>query len=384
MTESFQGRILLFIIAWSHASLTFGGDFQLQNRALTYGTQGHFLLSKNDFIELSEKISNTEINNTIDEQGRSIAALGFIYIMKQIANDCSSNKLSETLCKLLFQSALIATKNDLKESVLLVNKVIASEPKYPMSYLLLGRFSSRSCLEGGKDCQMAIDAYKKSLEYDPNIGVTYLDLGAAYMANRQLERAINTYQLAITLNTGRHMVGWTHEQLALLYAMQENWDLADRHAKLSSSLGMSLPSDIVLGIEGSLHRKSSGNEELFNAVINGDLKAVEDLLDKGVSVDEKFSSGGTLLHGAALNGQDGVVRLLIHRGADIDTKDDKYGTTPLHLAAYKGYKNVVQILLEKGADLNVKDREGDTPLDNALEGGHREVVEIMKKHIGRQ
>lgn len=73
-----------------------------------------------------------------------------------------------------------------------------------------------------------------------------------------------------------------------------------------------------------------------------------------------------------------MVELLIRNRADLNAKDDKYGATALHLAAYRGHKKVVRILLEKGADIYAKDKEGDTPLDAALMGGHQDVVEQIK------
>ncbi len=43
------------------------------------------------------------------------------------------------------------------------------------------------------------------------------------------------------------------------------------------------------------------------------------------------------------------------------------GTTPLHLAAEKGYSDIERILFKHGADFHMKDAEGKTPLEVALD-----------------
>ena len=43
------------------------------------------------------------------------------------------------------------------------------------------------------------------------------------------------------------------------------------------------------------------------------------------------------------------------------------GTTPLHLAAEKGYPDIVRILISHGADFRIKNAEGKTALEVALD-----------------
>jgi ankyrin repeat protein len=44
------------------------------------------------------------------------------------------------------------------------------------------------------------------------------------------------------------------------------------------------------------------------------------------------------------------------------------------------FKDVVVSLIEKGADINAKNKDGETPLDLALRQGHKEIVELLRKH----
>lgn len=50
------------------------------------------------------------------------------------------------------------------------------------------------------------------------------------------------------------------------------------------------------------------------------------------------------------------------------------GTTPLHLAASEGLLDCVEALVRAGADVSARDKTGNTPLDSARVGGHREVA----------
>jgi Adenylate kinase/Ankyrin repeats (many copies)/EF hand len=52
----------------------------------------------------------------------------------------------------------------------------------------------------------------------------------------------------------------------------------------------------------------------------------------------------------------------------------------IHLAAGEGHVEVVKLLLDAGADMNVRDRWGNRPLDEAINGGHSDVVEMLKSN----
>ncbi len=89
----------------------------------------------------------------------------------------------------------------------------------------------------------------------------------------------------------------------------------------------------------------------------------------------------------------------IEKGVDVNQQDD-LGRTPLHFAAYKGristtpvadrtpgepdpgnYKTaeMVEALLEAGADVHIEDKDGSTPLLEAVPNGNIEIVEILLK-----
>ena len=57
--------------------------------------------------------------------------------------------------------------------------------------------------------------------------------------------------------------------------------------------------------------------------------------------------------------------------------------TALHLAASNGRSEVVKILCKAGADVNLHDRWGNRPLDDAVNAGHQDCVDILEQYGGK-
>ncbi|CAL7934980.1 unnamed protein product [Xylocopa violacea] len=83
-------------------------------------------------------------------------------------------------------------------------------------------------------------------------------------------------------------------------------------------------------------------------------------------VDEKKDDGYTALHLAALNNHVEVAEQLARAGkADLDLQNVNLQTA-LHLAVERQHTQIVRLLVREGANLNVADKDGDTPLHEAL------------------
>ncbi|MCC6004143.1 MAG: ankyrin repeat domain-containing protein [Thermofilum sp.] len=106
------------------------------------------------------------------------------------------------------------------------------------------------------------------------------------------------------------------------------------------------------------------SKELLEAIKNGDVVKVKELLEKGVDANVKDDSHKTPLHYVAILYVDEIgayiAELLIKHGADVNAKDEK-GVTPLHWAVAFGKSRIINVLLENGADINAKGAFG-TPL----------------------
>ncbi|CAL1531407.1 unnamed protein product [Lymnaea stagnalis] len=106
-------------------------------------------------------------------------------------------------------------------------------------------------------------------------------------------------------------------------------------------------------------------------------------------VDEKKDDGYTALHLASLNNHVEVAELLVHQHGSKSSQDPsnpsqppshppaKSGKanmdiqnvnlqTPLHLAVERQHTQIVRLLVREGCNLNIPDKDGDTPLHEAL------------------
>ena len=94
-------------------------------------------------------------------------------------------------------------------------------------------------------------------------------------------------------------------------------------------------------------------EELLKATERGDIQTIRGIMS--LSVDE----GGPRL-----------LRLFA---------EDKRGNSALHLAVIRGYKNIVEYLLEQGLRANMKNNDGKTSIDCAIDSRNQEIMEELKK-----
>ena len=115
---------------------------------------------------------------------------------------------------------------------------------------------------------------------------------------------------------------------------------------------------------------------------------IQRLLALGADIDVRNYKGKTALHYAAKAGFLTVINLLIERGATIDAPD-KNGETPLFDALRSTIKDgekqqaAVEALLVKGANPNLKNRKGVTPLDIAQRmrrAGAKKIVALLRAH----
>lgn len=86
---------------------------------------------------------------------------------------------------------------------------------------------------------------------------------------------------------------------------------------------------------------------------------------------------------AIKNGEIDTVSRLIQEGVDLNVVSDSGDWPPLFYAIFDNNKEIVEMLLNAGANKQV-DIGGETPLSMAVEKGHVEIADIIKKHIERK
>ena len=114
---------------------------------------------------------------------------------------------------------------------------------------------------------------------------------------------------------------------------------------------------------------------LFEAVGEGDLARVEELLGRGVPVDSLNEDAATALLLAA-EGEPAIVALLLSKGGHVDHQD-RQGSTPLIAAVKYEDAEVVQLLVAAGASSGLADVGGESAVEHAMRGGDSRVLESL-------
>jgi ankyrin repeat protein len=135
---------------------------------------------------------------------------------------------------------------------------------------------------------------------------------------------------------------------------------------------------IIIGVTVGLNTSIVAGP-IHDAATSGDLKSVQEELDKGVDVNVKDEYGRTPLHKAATHGHGRVAVVLITMGANVNVKNND-GWTPLLRAVARSHKEIAELLIENGADVNAKLNAGyklnaETSLHLAV--GNIDIVELL-------
>mmetsp|Transcript_35756 Transcript_35756/g.78286 ORF Transcript_35756/g.78286 Transcript_35756/m.78286 type:complete len:180 (-) Transcript_35756:149-688(-) len=126
---------------------------------------------------------------------------------------------------------------------------------------------------------------------------------------------------------------------------------------------------------------------LHKASHNGDLRAVQQILDEASQVEEKVNAPGAAgrrpIHRAAGGDHAQVVELLISAGAKVDASDQA-GRTALHWASISGNVESATMLLEKGANPMSTTTSKLTPLHFTSENGKADLVSPILSAAGEK
>ncbi|KAL9894172.1 uncharacterized protein ACN2A1_008936 [Glossina fuscipes fuscipes] len=118
----------------------------------------------------------------------------------------------------------------------------------------------------------------------------------------------------------------------------------------------------------------------------GQLETVKLLKDRGANLWLRNAKGDLPLHEAASSGRRELVEwLLEQRSKQVNTTSND-GRSMLHIAAYNDYTDICKILLDYGAEINSIYSNSKsvmmTPLDCALQKGHRSTAKFLQSHGG--
>jgi len=105
---------------------------------------------------------------------------------------------------------------------------------------------------------------------------------------------------------------------------------------------------------------------LRNAVGEGYLELVKELLDHGADINARDKQGFTPLSWAAYNGQDDVCALLVQRGADLEAEADNGRTAIWYIVGSTHCPKALMLMLQKGVGIPAADTRGLTLLEGAF------------------
>mmetsp|Transcript_32850 Transcript_32850/g.45619 ORF Transcript_32850/g.45619 Transcript_32850/m.45619 type:complete len:235 (+) Transcript_32850:66-770(+) len=123
------------------------------------------------------------------------------------------------------------------------------------------------------------------------------------------------------------------------------------------------------------------NEIFLTAVISGNEKKVEEMLEHGAMVNAFNQYGATPLHWAASEDHVEVVKVLLRYGANPNAKACD-GCTPLHFACREDSFKSASVLLECGANVTSRTNQGSCALDLVYDEDEcPDFVKLLKEYM---
>lgn len=119
-----------------------------------------------------------------------------------------------------------------------------------------------------------------------------------------------------------------------------------------------------------------GNTPFLEAIRNGHDPVASLLAKEGATL--KIENAGSFLCTVVEKGDSDFLRRLLSYGMDPNSRDYNQ-RTPLHIAASQGLFFMTKLLLEAGASASLKDRWGNTPLEEARICGSMNVINLLEE-----
>ncbi|KAE8553987.1 hypothetical protein EYB25_002525 [Talaromyces marneffei] len=106
------------------------------------------------------------------------------------------------------------------------------------------------------------------------------------------------------------------------------------------------------------------------------------LADDRVDPDSRCSHGRSPLSWALERNKPAVeiVQAFVRTGRVDINSEDNHGQTPLIRAVIRQHYSIVPVLLDYGCNITIKDNEGWTALDHAVENGNEDIIRILRDH----
>ncbi len=129
-------------------------------------------------------------------------------------------------------------------------------------------------------------------------------------------------------------------------------------------------------------RRAAPVLDIFAAAATGQLQRLRTLLDADAALaNAEASDGARPLHLACFFGQPEAANLLLDSGADVNVAAAAFGgVLPIHSAAASQSVGIIKMLLKAGADPNTKQQGGWTALHAAAKHGDTAMTQLLLDH----
>lgn len=117
---------------------------------------------------------------------------------------------------------------------------------------------------------------------------------------------------------------------------------------------------------------------LHEAVAYGANRIAEQLIAKGVNLNQQERNGQTPLHYAAQYKNEEVARMILEAGGDCNVRDN-FNNNALWTAVFnaRGDYQVVRLLISHGADVHTKNNAGRSPIDFANQIKDQTLISLL-------
>ena len=129
--------------------------------------------------------------------------------------------------------------------------------------------------------------------------------------------------------------------------------------------------------------KTPSYQQLYNAVINGDIRVIRIAVEQGADINQVDEYGIPFLNHAANFNQLAMVEQLIELGAKVNQTDEN-GWTPLLVAVTYLHTDIVKALVKNYADVTIADKDGLTPLKQAKIKNDKNLYNLLIARLEKQ
>ena len=208
-----------------------------------------------------------------------------------------------------------------------------------------------------------------NVDTTPESLMAYLkDVNATVVLEGIIERAIRS--------TPTNVVAYVIDEFV---ALRSGEDRPSYVMDATPGVGSVIAETVEHAAQGN-HPKAN---ELIEAIGEGDVDAVEQLLKDGVPADCKDPSSSQTAMMVAAEGETECIQVLLRYGAQVNGQN-KAGQTALMAAVKYADSEIIKLLLEAGADPRQRDIKGMSAIDHAKEMDEPELLDLLDGEAAAQ